>query len=85
MAKRGKDKNLLPPHLKDLIKVDKDETIKRMEKHKIKFRPEETKKGKIWCPYCGAWTEISKGDYDRLKCCGISTNDFHVKNENNLW
>lgn len=56
-------------------------------------RPEEEKppKGKLWCPYCAKWSKFkprnmgSYFSYPRSECCGISTEDFHVKTQNKLW
>lgn len=45
------------------------------------------KRGSLYCPYCESWRifRIAKDGYKKCEVCGISINDYHVKNYNALW
>lgn len=49
------------------------------------YRP--SKWGRLFCPYCNDERLYKPDELDSLKCvvCGISTNDYFVKNANHLW
>ena len=43
-------------------------------------------RGKLWCPYCGAWrTFVRWGDYRKCSVCHVSTEEFQTKTANDLW
>ena len=72
-----------------------------MAKYELYLKPDKSKKirnGQMWCPYCGDWTyfkynqpmrsPLFKGmtnPYRACVKCGISVEDFYVKQVNNLW
>jgi Pyruvate/2-oxoacid:ferredoxin oxidoreductase delta subunit len=76
-----------------LIKVSPEDTERLSNKHKINKKPEgKVPKGKLWCVYCNDYKyfkirdEINKNsNYKRCEGCGMSDNDFHIKNANGLW
>lgn len=40
----------------------------------------------LYCPYCHDWNLFRRwNDYHKCTGCGISTNDFYTRTENNLW
>jgi len=63
--------------------------VKGLPVTRVKYPPEwlveYMGKGNLWCPTCKVFakTHVIK-EYDRLECCGMSTNDIYVKIANNL-
>lgn len=46
------------------------------------------KKGEWWCPLCGRVSKFIADDYSKnkkCKFCGLSDDEFWVKNVNHLW
>lgn len=66
-------------------------TNEERPKSRSPIEPDTTTKRKTnehWCSYCGSIRLFMIDErYDVLRCkyCGISVNDFYIKNDNKLW
>jgi Pyruvate/2-oxoacid:ferredoxin oxidoreductase delta subunit len=98
MSKRSnRGATSIAPHILELIRVTPEMTESARAKLKYTITPPEKSKAKrrskkqLYCPYCAEYrifrSFLRDGHLSYRKCtgCGISVEDFYVKNYNKLW
>lgn len=89
MHKKTKN-NPLSQEIIDLIRVKPEDTERVRSKlnYTITPRPDEKPpRGKpVFCCYCSRWTKFIQKEYRMVtECCGMGSEDFHLKTVNKLW